>query len=56
MARAGWQRRLEKYFSNPMVKAALHLGVAPKSFALLETIGRAQRQSSPHRGRQRTRR
>lgn len=40
MARAGWQRRLEKYFSNPMVKVALHLGVAPKSFALLETIGR----------------
>ena len=34
------QRFIEKYLSNPGMRAALRAGVAPKAFALLETTGR----------------
>jgi deazaflavin-dependent oxidoreductase (nitroreductase family) len=34
------QRRLEKSFINPVIRAALRLELAPRAFALLETTGR----------------
>jgi deazaflavin-dependent oxidoreductase (nitroreductase family) len=34
------QRRAEKNLFNPTVRLVLRLGIAPKAFALLETIGR----------------
>jgi deazaflavin-dependent oxidoreductase (nitroreductase family) len=34
------QRRLEKSLFNPAFRAALRLGIAPRAFALLETVGR----------------
>jgi deazaflavin-dependent oxidoreductase (nitroreductase family) len=37
------QRRLEKSIFNPVFRAALRLGLAPRAFALLETIGRRSR-------------
>jgi deazaflavin-dependent oxidoreductase (nitroreductase family) len=36
----GLQHRLERYVFNPVVRAALRLGIAPRAFALLETTGR----------------
>jgi deazaflavin-dependent oxidoreductase (nitroreductase family) len=33
------QHFIEKYLSNPMMRAALRAGVAPRAFALLETVG-----------------
>jgi deazaflavin-dependent oxidoreductase (nitroreductase family) len=33
------QRAIEKHVSNPIVRAALQLGIAPRAFALLETTG-----------------
>jgi deazaflavin-dependent oxidoreductase (nitroreductase family) len=33
------QRAMEKYVSNPGMRLALRMGVAPRTFALLETIG-----------------
>jgi deazaflavin-dependent oxidoreductase (nitroreductase family) len=38
-ARKPIQRVVEKYVSNPAMRAALRAGVAPRSFALLETVG-----------------
>jgi len=35
-----WQAWVEKHITNPPVRAALRLGVAPRAFALLETTGR----------------
>jgi len=34
------QRWIEKNLTNPPMRAALRLGIAPRSFALLETTGR----------------
>ncbi|HEY1988870.1 MAG TPA: nitroreductase/quinone reductase family protein [Acidimicrobiales bacterium] len=34
------QRLLEKYVSNPVMRQALRWGIAPRSFALVETTGR----------------
>jgi deazaflavin-dependent oxidoreductase (nitroreductase family) len=34
------QRGFEKYLANPLVRALLRLGIAPKAFALLEMRGR----------------
>jgi len=34
------QRWIEKHLSNPPMRAALRLGIAPGAFALLETTGR----------------
>jgi len=36
----GIHHRLEKFVFNPMFRTALRLGIAPRAFALLETIGR----------------
>ncbi|MGC2654008.1 MAG: nitroreductase/quinone reductase family protein, partial [Mycobacterium sp.] len=36
--------RLEKYVVNPAFRVALRLGIAPRAFALLETIGRCSGQ------------
>jgi deazaflavin-dependent oxidoreductase (nitroreductase family) len=33
------QRVVEKYLTNPAMRAALRAGLAPRSFALLETMG-----------------
>lgn len=33
-------RYLERHVFNPQLRLALHLGLAPRNFALLETIGR----------------
>lgn len=43
------QRRLEKLVFNPLFCAALHFGIAPRAFALLETTGRrsGQRRLTP---------
>jgi deazaflavin-dependent oxidoreductase (nitroreductase family) len=34
------QRRLERSVVNPLFRAALRLGIAPRAFALIETTGR----------------
>jgi deazaflavin-dependent oxidoreductase (nitroreductase family) len=34
------QHRLERFVLNPLVRAALQRGIAPRAFALLETTGR----------------
>lgn len=36
----GLPHRLEKYADNPTFRTALHPGIAPRSFALLDTTGR----------------
>jgi deazaflavin-dependent oxidoreductase (nitroreductase family) len=33
-------QKFEKHATNPLVRSALRLGIAPKAFALLETTGR----------------
>jgi deazaflavin-dependent oxidoreductase (nitroreductase family) len=38
-ARRRFTRILEKYFSNPLMRVALRWGIAPRTFALLETTG-----------------
>jgi deazaflavin-dependent oxidoreductase (nitroreductase family) len=49
LARGRIQRRLEKSVFNPLFRAALRLGIAPRAFALLETTGRrtGQRRLTP---------
>ncbi|WP_082942888.1 nitroreductase/quinone reductase family protein [Mycobacterium sp. 852002-40037_SCH5390672] len=43
------QRRLERLVFNPLFRAVLRLGIAPRAFALLETTGRrsGQRRLTP---------
>ena len=43
------QTWVEKHVTNPPLRAALRLGIAPRSFALLETTGRktGQRRLTP---------
>jgi deazaflavin-dependent oxidoreductase (nitroreductase family) len=49
VANSRFQRLLEKYVTNPPVRLALRLGIAPRAFALVETTGRGsgQRRRTP---------
>lgn len=40
MAGSRFQRLFEKFAVNPLMRAALRVGIAPRAFALLETTGR----------------
>ena len=48
-SRRGLGAWVEKHLTNPLMRAALRLGIAPRAFALLETTGRrtGQRRLTP---------